>query len=264
MSDQEYTVEELRACVISREFEDGERIMLGTNLPAGRAGLTLAHLLRGPNMRIMLGLSWTNFAGATDIRLHPGMCDFRNARCAEAYVQLDTWPYDLRSFFSNAFIVGGLQIDRFGNSNLIGLGNNHKKLRVRGPGPVGTTTSAAYAKRFYIMPHRHSPDVLVERCDFVSTVGWHEGGADARGKLGLPGGGPRLCLTELCVFDFDDDTKAMRLKSLHPGVSVDDVVTNTGFEVVVPDDVPETEPPRPEELEVLRAVIDRDGKLRGR
>jgi hypothetical protein len=62
--------------------------------------------------------------------------------------------------------------------------------------------------------------------------------------------------------DFEEDTKAMRLRSVHPGHSVDEVVENTGFDLVVPDNVPETEPPRPEELDLLRNVIDLQGLLR--
>jgi glutaconate CoA-transferase subunit B len=257
-----YSVDELRACVISREFEDGERVMLGANVGPGRAGLVLAHVLRGPNMRLLLGMSWSNYAGETEIPLHPTMADFRNARRAEAFQKMDVWPYEYKNFFWTAFIVSGLQVDRFGNTNLIGIGDDHRRLRVRGPGAVGSTSSTAYADRFYIMPPRHTTDVLVERCDFVSSVGWHEGGADAREKLGLAGGGPKLCVTERCVFDFDDVTKAMRLKSLHPGHTVAEVVEHTGFDVVIPGQVPDTVPPTEEELHALRTVVDPEGTLR--
>ena len=69
-------------------------------------------------------------------------------------------------------------------------------------------------------------------------------------------------VTPLCVMDFEDDTKRMRLKSLHPGVSVDDVVQNTGFELVIPPQVPATPLPTPEQLHVLRSRIDVGGALR--
>jgi glutaconate CoA-transferase subunit B len=260
---RDYSLGELHACLIAREFADGERVMLGANVGPGRAGVLLAHLHHAPNLRIMVGMSWSSFAGATSVPLAPGMADYRNARAAEAFLYMDVWGFELRNFGSDAFVVSGLQVDRFGNTNLIGLGEDHRRLRLRGPGPVGTTTATAYAKRFYIMPARHSPDVLVESCDFVSSVGWGEGGADGRQRLGLPGGGPALCITELCVFDFDEETKAMRVKSLHPGVSLDEVRARTGFEPVVPDSVPLTEPPREDELAVLRERVDPAGRLRG-
>lgn len=262
MTGEPYSVEELRACVLAREFEDGERVMLGANVGAGRAALILAHLLHGPNMRVMLAMSWVNLSNVKELDLKPSVNDFRNARGAEGYVHLDAWPFDARNYFTNAFIVGGIQVDRFGNTNLIGLGPDHRHLKLRGPGGVGTPTGTAYADRFYILPHRHAPDVLVEECDYVSSPGWGRGGADAREQLGLPGGGPKLCVTELCVFDFDEETKSMRIKSLHPGHSVDEVVERTGFEVIVPGAVPETEPPRPDELHVLRTLVDTEGLLR--
>jgi glutaconate CoA-transferase subunit B len=257
----DYHVDELRACLISRDFEDGERVFLGANVNIGRAAVLLAHRLRAPNMKVMLGLSWTNLSDQRTIGLHPDSTDFRDARWAEAWVNLDTMINSYR-FFSTTFVVSALQVDRFGNSNLIALGDDHRRPRLRGPGAIGSVSSTAYCDRFYITPPRHTRDIFVEACDFISTVGWGDGGADSRERLGLPGGGPRLCVTPLCVFDFDEQTKAMRLHSVHPGHTVDEVLENTGFEVIVPDDVPETEPPQPEELELLRTVIDVQGLLR--
>jgi glutaconate CoA-transferase, subunit B len=257
----DYSVDELRACLISRDFVDGERVFLGANVNIGRAAVLLAHRLRAPNMKIMLGLSWTNLADRDEIGIHPDSTDFRDARFADAWVNLDTMINSYR-FFSTTFVVSALQIDRFGNSNLIGLGDDHKRMRLRGPGSIGSVSSTAFCDRFYITPPRHTKDIFVARCDFVSSVGWGEGGADARVRLGLPGGGPVLCVTPLCVFDFEEDTKRMRLRSVHPGHTVEEVVDNTGFEVVIPGDVPETEAPRTEELELLRTIVDTEGLLR--
>jgi glutaconate CoA-transferase subunit B len=261
LADDDYSIDELRACLISREFEDGERVFLGANVNIGRAAVLMAHRLRGPNMKIMLGLSWTNLSDHRDMSLHPDSTDFRDARWADAWVNLDTMINSYR-FFSTTFVVSCLQVDAYGNSNLIGLGDDHRRLRLRGPGAIGSVSSTAYCDRFYITPPRHAPDIFVEQCDFISTVGWGAGGADARERLGLPGGGPALCVTTLCVFDFDDTSKRMRLRSVHPGHTIDEVIENTGFEIVIPSDVPETEPPRPEEMELLRSVIDSQGLLR--
>lgn len=258
---EDYAIDELRACVIARDFEDGERVFLGANVNIGRAAVLLAHRLHAPNMKVMLGLSWTNLTDQRSVGLHPDSTDFRDARWAECYVNLDTMINSYR-FFSTAFVISALQIDRFGNSNLIGIGESHTEPRLRGPGSIGSVSSTAYCDRFYMTPPRHVKEIFVERCDFISSVGWHEGGADARTDLGLPGGGPRFCITPLCVFDFETEDKSMRLRSVHPGHTVDEVVENTGFEFEVPDSVPETEPPRPEELELLRTTIDTRGLLR--
>lgn len=259
----DYSTDELLACWLSHEFADGERVSLGANVNFARAAILLAHHLRAPSMRVMIGMSYTNFADLRHARLHADTSDFRDARWAESWFSLDTAMIDYR-FFSDAFVVGGMQIDAFGNTNLIGIGDDHARLRVRGPGPMGTTSHTTFCERFYLAAHRHSPDVFVERCDFISAVGWGEGGPDGRTRLGLPGGGPKLCVTPLCVFDFDDMSKRMRLRSVHPGHTVEEVVENTGFEIVVPADVAVTPAPEPEELDVLRRVVDPDGMLRPR
>ena len=85
MANPPYFVDELRACLISREFEDGERIFLGANVNIGRAAVLIAHRLRGPNMKIMLGLSWTNLSDHKNMGLHPDSTDFRDARWAESW-----------------------------------------------------------------------------------------------------------------------------------------------------------------------------------
>lgn len=135
-------------------------------------------------------------------------------------------------------------------------------LRFRGPGSVGTATLSTHVGRYYIVLNSHTPRVFVERCDYISAYGWGMGGAEARRRLGLPGGGPKYCVTPLCVLDFDEESKRVRLHSLHPGVSEAEVQAQTGFALVIPEQVRTTDPPTPEELQVLRTHVDRDGFLR--
>jgi glutaconate CoA-transferase subunit B len=261
VSDPGYSMEELRACVISRELSDGERGFLGANMGVGRAAVMLAHRLHAPNLRLLLGFSWTSLQDQRRFDLHPDATDFRDARWAEGWMQLDSMISNYR-FFSDFLVIGALQIDRYGNSNLIGIGEDHRSLRFRGPGSMGSVSTTAFCDRFYLTPTRHDRRTFVERCDFVSTVGWGEGGPDGRSSLELGGGGPALVVTPLCVFDFDEESRAVRLRSVHPGHTVDEVVENTGFEVLVPDRVPETVPPSAAEIETLRSVVDAGGTLR--
>jgi glutaconate CoA-transferase subunit B len=121
---------------------------------------------------------------------------------------------------------------------------------------------STHVGRYYIVLNAHTARTFVERCDYISTIGWGAGGADARKKLGLPGGGPKYCVTPLCIMDFSEDDKRMRLRSVHPGVSVDEVQAKTGFPLVIPGQVPTTELPTAEELAVLRNRVDRAGTLR--
>jgi glutaconate CoA-transferase subunit B len=112
-------------------------------------------------------------------------------------------------------------------------------------------------KRIFIWTTTHTPRTFVERVDFRSCAGYLDGG-DSRERLGLKNG-PQLVITNLCVMDFEPESKQMRLKSLHPGVTVEDVQAQTGFRLIIPSEVPHTEPPTVEELQLLREVIDPRG-----
>jgi glutaconate CoA-transferase subunit B len=256
------TTKEVMATFISRDIGDGEEIFVGTNLPVIRAGALLAHLHHGPNMRVMLAHTRTNLYNAPVMEHFELLTDWRAARWAEGYFNDDHIVLNQKSRRHAVFFVGALQIDPFGNTNLIGVGSDPRHLKLRGPGAIATTTNASYADRFYIFLTEHSPRVFVPQCDWVSTVGWGEGGAEARAKLGLPGGGPRYCITPLAVLDFEPVSKRMRLCSVHPGIAVDEVRDRTGFELVVPDTVPTTEMPTADELEILRRRVDPQGLLR--
>ena len=257
----DYTTKELIAAFIARDLHDGEFVVVGANLPVPRAGVLLAHLHHGPNMWIGLSATQTNLLKEPVLEPFKFNRDFRAAKWAESYM-LHEEAFDSPKLMSDAFFVGGIQIDQYGNSNLIGVGKEYRRLAFRGPGAIGTTTVSTYTKRYYLYLNSHDPRVLVERCDFITSFGWGTGGADARQKLGLPGGGPKYCLTPLCVFDFEEREKRMRLKSVHPGVTVEDVLAKTGFTPIVPTRVPETEPPTTDELAILRRRVDVEGVLR--
>ncbi|OGK82299.1 MAG: hypothetical protein A2X52_21165 [Candidatus Rokubacteria bacterium GWC2_70_16] len=257
----DYTTKELIAAFIARDLHDGEFVVVGANLPVPRAGVLLAHLHHGPNMWIGLSATQTSLLKEPVLEPFKFNRDFRAAKWAESYM-LHEEAFDSPKLMSDAFFVGGIQIDQYGNSNLIGVGKEYRRLAFRGPGAIGTTTVSTYTKRYYLYLNSHDPRVLVERCDFITSFGWGKGGADARQKLGLPGGGPKYCVTPLCVFDFEEREKRMRLKSVHPGVTVEDVLAKTGFTPIVPTRVPETEPPAADELAILRRRVNVEGVLR--
>ncbi len=106
------------------------------------------------------------------------------------------------------------------------------------------------------MPN-HSTRSFVEQVDVVSGVGYAR--AEAAGPAATRFHEIRLVISNLGVFDFETPDHVMRLRSVHPGVTVDEVVEATGFELAVPDQVAETRQPTPEELELLRTVLDPRG-----
>lgn len=153
-------------------------------------------------------------------------------------------------------MMGATQVDRYGNQNIAAIGDYAKPramlLGYRGaPGnTINDTTS-------YWVPN-HTPQVVCARVDTVCGIGYDR--AAALGPERARFHEIRRVVTNLCVLDFETPDHRMRLRSVHPGVTVDEVVAATGFELVVPDDVGESRMPDDEELRLLYTVIDPEGR----
>jgi acyl CoA:acetate/3-ketoacid CoA transferase beta subunit len=152
-------------------------------------------------------------------------------------------------------LMGATQLDRFGNQNLAFLGPPEKPT-VQLLGFRGTPGNTINNRTSYWVPN-HSKRVFVEKVDVVSGVGY-----DRAREIGTVSSRfhrlPRV-VTNLAVLDFETPDNSMRLASLHPGVTIDDVVAATGFELSVPSSVPTTRLPTDDELQLIREVIDPNG-----
>ncbi|MFI9291502.1 CoA-transferase subunit beta [Streptomyces gardneri] len=152
-------------------------------------------------------------------------------------------------------MMGASQIDRYGNQNISCIGDwalpKRQLLGVRGA-PVNTLNNPVS----YWVP-KHSSRVFVERVDMVSGVGYDR--AAAAGPSATRYHRIPEVVSDLGVFDFDTPDRSMRLRSLHPGVTVEQVTAATGFALTVPDDVPYTREPTAEELRLIREEIDPKG-----
>ena len=149
------------------------------------------------------------------------------------------------------------QIDRTGNQNISAIGP-HAKPKVQLVGVRGAPGNSLNHPTSYWVPD-HTVRTFVEQVDMVCGVGY------ARAAAAGPGATrfhdiPRV-VSNLGVFDFETPERTMRLRSYHPGVTVDEIVAATGFTLTVPDDVAETRLPTPEELDLIRVVLD-PGSLR--
>jgi glutaconate CoA-transferase subunit B len=169
---------------------------------------------------------------------------------------------DWKIHFFDFAILGAIQVDRFGNINTVCVGP-HDRPRLRGPGTVGISALTALARRFYVVMARHDRGSFPERVDFLNGPGFLDGGT-SRTDRGLPEGGPKLVLSPFGAFDFEPTSKRMRVKSLHPGITVEQVQQQTGFELLVEGTPPVTSMPLAEELSVLREKVDSTGVLRER
>jgi glutaconate CoA-transferase, subunit B len=258
----DYTIAELMAVFLARDLKDGETLRVGVAMPVAEAAVRLAHLSHGPNMVLSYFGVRMNVAHLDTIPMPAFGWDRRVTRWAESYSDTGHRFDRVNNWSKHVFFIGGIQVDAYGNTNLIGIGSDYRRLTFRGPGSVGTPTLSTHVGRYYIVLNHHTPRVLVEKCDYISAYGWGTGGADARRRLGIPGGGPKYCLTPLCLLEFADDTKRMRVRSIHPGVNPAEVKRQTGFALEIADSVPVTEPPTAEELHLLRTRVDLAGRLR--
>ncbi|MCU1352933.1 MAG: coenzyme transferase [Acidimicrobiales bacterium] len=153
-------------------------------------------------------------------------------------------------------MMGATQVDRYGNQNIASLGDDPDRPKVQLLGFRGAPGNTINDTTSYWVPN-HSPKVFVEAVDLVAGIGYDR--AAALGPQAARFHETRRVVSNLGVFDFESDGHRMRLRSVHPGVSVDDVVAATGFDLVMPDDVPESRFPTEDELRLLRDVIDPDG-----
>ena len=169
---------------------------------------------------------------------------------------------DWQVHFFDFAILGALQTDRFGNINTVCIGD-HARPKLRGPGTVGISALCGLSRRFYIMMTRHDRSAFVPKVDFICGAGHMQGGTfahrrrAARGRT-APGRRRRsACSTSRrwC--------KAMRIKSLHDGVTLDEARNNTGFDLIVPDKIERTAaaPTDEEELFMLRRTVFSTGVL---
>jgi acyl CoA:acetate/3-ketoacid CoA transferase beta subunit len=143
-------------------------------------------------------------------------------------------------------MMGAAQIDRYGNQNISCIGDwKRPKAQLLGMrGAPGNTVNHPVS---YWVP-RHSPRVFVPQVDMVSGVGYDRGAREVR-----------MVVTNLAVLDFGTAERAMRLRSVHPGVEVGEVVAATGFPLAVPDEVPVTRRPTSAELGLIRTRLDPGG-----
>ena len=151
-------------------------------------------------------------------------------------------------------IMGASQVDRYGNQNLAAIGD-YARPTVQLLGYRGAPGNTINDPTSYWVPN-HGPKVFVERVDTVCGIGWDKAAAlgDAGRWVEI-----RRVVSNLGVFDFDTPDRRMRLRSVHPGVTVDEVAAATGFDLALPDEVPTSRLPSDAELRLIREVIDPEG-----
>ena len=254
---RDYSVDELMISVLAEQFHDGDQCCNGMASFLPVAAFMLAKRTHAPN------LVWLPSSGGLESRPERIPASTLEAplwRDSIMYIEQygDFWNFVLNGRWIQKFCVGAAQLDQFGNANNSVIGEDYHAPKVRLPGTAGLADMGSIGKKLYYWNPNHSPRSMVEKVDFISAAGYLDGG-NARERLGLEGG-PQLVVSNLAVMDFHPDSRRMRLKSVHPGISVEQVQSATGFQLLLPQGpVPETRAPTAAQVRLIRESIDPDG-----
>jgi glutaconate CoA-transferase, subunit B len=252
MRDQaNYNPTELLICTASRLMTDNTTAFIGTGIPMLAAAL--AQKMHAPNLVAIFEFGGTG-AILDDLPLAVGgECTFHRAIAASGIC--DIVETAQRGFVEYGFL-GGAQIDPYGNLNSTVIGDHdHPKVRLPGSGGANDVGSHCW-QTIAIM--RQDKRRFVEKVDFITTPGYLSG-PGTREAAGLPPGtGPYRVVSNLAVLGYHPESKRMMLLCTQPGVSVEQVIANTGFDLLLAAHIEENLPPTAEELRILREEVDRD------
>ena len=245
-----YNRMELMIALASRFLEDESSVVVGTGAPCAAA--MLAQSLYAPNLMIMFE------AGGIGPMLPSMPISVGDSRTFYRAIAAGSMPEVMetcqRGMVDYTFL-GGAQIDMYGNINSTMIGRDYHRPKVRFPGSGGANDLASFCWRTMMITvqdaRRFTNDI-----DFITSPGYLTG-KGAREAAGLPpGSGPYKVITDLCVLGFDDETKRMQVESIHPGVTREQIIANTGFELLWSPELTTSTEPTAEELSILREKVD--------
>jgi glutaconate CoA-transferase subunit B len=246
MSDA-YTSDEMMAIAAARRLPDAAVCFVGIGLPSKAANL--ARTTHAPDCVLIYE---SGCIGAKPLHLPLSIGDGELAETAGAVVSVpEIFAYWLQAGRIDIGFLGAAQIDRFGNLNSTVVGD-YDEPKVRLPGAGGAPEIAASCHETFVML-RQTPRAFVERLDFRTSVGQGDG-PGSRERLGLPGAGVTVVVTDLGVLEPDPVSCELTLTSVHPGRTADEARAATAWPLRVADDVATSDPPTEAELTALRSL----------
>src|SRR5437764_59394 len=238
-----HTLNELMVVAAAREIKDGEIVFVGMRLPL--VAFVVAKKTHAPNA---IGLFENGVIRSTPSpELVYTMADPPNIRGATKCLDMLSVMGLLQSGRVNLGFLGAAEVDKYGNLNSTQV--NGKNGIVRLPGSGGACDIASMAHRFVALLE-HGKHRLPERVSYITSPG-NGDGAEWRKRMGLPRGGPSAIITTKCVLRFGEDGEAYAA-TIHPGVTMDDVISNTGWKLKVAADWKPTPEPNDPELKANR------------
>ena len=246
--------DELMVAEAARRIRDGDVVLVGTGLPM-LAGL-LAQRTHAPNMCYVVE------TGPVAPRVLPTPISVSDTRVMHRAVRhgslLDALGGILQRGLVDVSFLGGAQIDRHANVNSTVIGDPERP-RVRLPGSGGANDLASHSPRILIVT-RHERRRFPERCDYVTSPGYIDG-PEGRARAGLPVPYPEITvITDLCVMQVERSSGTLRAAALAPGVGLEAVQAETGFDLGRSRSLlPTVEPPAREVVDLLREELDPGG-----
>jgi glutaconate CoA-transferase subunit B len=249
MSETKYTDSEMMIAVASRMLKGARTVFVGVGLP--NIACNLARFTVAPDMELIYE---SGVYGARPERLPLSIGDPTLVSGATSVVSMaDLFGLYLQRGLVEVALLGGAQIDRYGNLNSTVIGA-YAKPKTRLPGSGGACEIATNAQRTFMIM-RLKRRAFVDKLDFLTSPG-HLTGGDSRARLGLPGGGPELVITDKAILNFANGEREMQLTALYPGVTRENVQAEVGWPLRVAEIIEETAAPTSEELRLIREEVD--------
>jgi glutaconate CoA-transferase, subunit B len=250
-----YSASEMMIAVAARMLKGARTVFVGVGLP--NIACNLARITVAPDMEMIYE---SGVYGARPERLPLSIGDPTLVSGAVSVVSMaDLFGLYLQRGLVEIALLGGAQIDKYGNLNSSVIGD-YAKPKTRLPGSGGACEIATNAQRTFMIM-RLKRRAFVEKLDFITSPG-HLSGGDSRSRLGLPGKGPEIVITDRAILNFDNADREMQLSALYPGISEKDVRAETGWDLRRAPMIEEVSPPSPEELRLIRQELDPNGMYR--
>ena len=244
------STDEVQTVVAARRLASTRTVFIGVGRPSTAA--ILARMVHNPSLVLIYE---SGAIGAKPFHIPLSIGDGELSETADAVVAVpEMFNYWIGAGRVDVAFLGAAQVDRYANLNSTVIGD-YDAPRTRLPGAGGAPEIAASCGEVVVIAP-HSRRTLVERLDFVTTVG-HGDGPGARERLGLRGRGPTAVITDLGVLEPDPVSCQLTLTQLHKGVSVEQAKAATGWELAVAEQLAVTEAPSDRELEALRELLAR-------
>jgi glutaconate CoA-transferase subunit B len=242
-----YTATEMMTIGAARALSNSDVCFVGIGLPS--AACNLARATHAPGVTLVYE-SGTIEAKPTVLPLSIGDGELCETALTTVSVP-EMFRYWLQGGRISVGFLSGAQVDRYGNLNSTVIGP-YGKPKVRLPGAGGATEIATSCGRIFMIM-RHHPRAMVDKLDFLTTLGHGPTGQERR-RLGILTAGPVLLVTDLCIMEPEPETNEFVVTALHPSVTQEQVIQNTGWNVRFASNLRETEPPSTGELEALREL----------